>query len=174
MTDVKATANEEELSLFKVFLDIEGAPDTNNPNLPYSPTVRPIRVMLLSYPKNGAWEVSMALVQGPKVHASTGNLTKRNYDSTFVNPMDPDAETPEWLLAICRKWQKHLNGDSPLAQFQIYAHDAFLVCERCDTNVTFHVEDPRLADFTEAAGSHVCDPERVTAQAATAYPYIES
>lgn len=48
MTDVKTCINDKELSLFKVFLDVEGAPDTHNPNLPGSPTVRPAQVMLMS------------------------------------------------------------------------------------------------------------------------------
>lgn len=166
VADVRVSINEEELSFLRLMLDVEGAPDAHNPNLPGSPTVRPVHVLMQAFPKGDVWEVGIAIVRGSKVHSSTGNLTKRHYDATFVNPMEDGAETPGWLLRICQQWLMRLNGPSGMLAFQLYANAAHLVCERCDTNVTYGDEDPRLASLNEAAEAHVCDPQRVAAEAA--------
>lgn len=53
-----------------------------------------------------------------------------------------------------------------LPDFQIYTFSdasATVVCERCDTNVTHGDTDPRLYSLVEAAGQHMCDPEREAA-----------
>lgn len=172
---VRATINEDRLSEFKVVLDLEDAPEVQNPNLPGSPTVRPQAAVILAYPREGGgWEVSLINAIGPRVYEATGRLTKRDFNVAFVNPMDEDSLTPGWLLEIATRWENRLNGVSLFAPFQVYAHEAFLVCERCDTNVTFKVEDPRLTDLTEAAQAHSCDPARVTAEAADGNPFAQS
>lgn len=156
MSDVKVTVNEDELSILKLMLDVEDAPDTHNPNLPGSATVRPVHVLIQAFPDGQIWGIGIAIVRGPKVHASSGNTTKRLYDATFVNPLDEDSETPDWLLRICRWWQMRLNGPAGMLAFQLYASSAHLVCEVCDTNVTYGDEDPRLSSLTEAAEQHIC------------------
>lgn len=166
--DVKVSVNRDELSILKLMLDVEGAPDTHNPNLPGSPTVRPVHILLQAFPDDGVWGVGIAIVRGPKVHATTENPTKRFYDATFVNPMDEDSKTPEWLLRICQWWVMRLNGPGGMLAFQLYASAASLVCERCDANVTYGDEDPRLSSLNEAAENHVCDPARVEQNSATA------
>lgn len=158
---VKIAFNENELSVLKVVLDVEDAPDAHNPNLPGSPVVRPAHVLIQALPEGGIWTVGLAVARGPKVHASTGGLTKRHYDATFVNPLDDDSETPDWLVRICQRWLMRLNGPAGMLAFQLYASDATLVCERCDSNVTYGDEDPRLSSLNEAAEEHVCDPAEV-------------
>lgn len=159
MSDVKVTVNEDELSILKLTLDVEGAPDTHNPNLPGSPTVRPVHVLIQAFPEGQEWSVGLALVRGPKVHASSGNPTKRHYDATFVNPLEEDSQTPDWLLRICRWWAMRLNGPAGMTAFQLYASQVSMVCERCDTNLTYGDEDPKLSALGEAAEGHVCAPE---------------
>jgi hypothetical protein len=51
------------------------------------------------------------------------------------------------------------DGPDPFEGFQIYASRAAMVCERCDTNVTYGDEDPRLSSLVEAAAAHTCTPE---------------
>lgn len=108
MSDVNFTINEGHLSVFKVILDVTEVPDTENPNLPGT-LLRPQHVIVTAYPDQGIWGVSMMLVSGPKVHPTTGNLTKRNYDSPYVDPLDPESNTPEWLAKMARQWQDWLN-----------------------------------------------------------------
>lgn len=101
---------DDDMSHCRIILDAEGKPDAHNPNLPGSPTIRPKRVMILLYPADGMWECSLAQVIGPKVAASTGRVTIRNYDTTFVSVMDPDSHTPEWIFTEAVIWQNRLNG----------------------------------------------------------------
>lgn len=108
---VKATLNEERMSEFKVVLDLEDAPEVQNPNLPGSPKVQPRLVVILAYPREGGgWEVSLINAIGPRVYEATGRMTKRDFDVAFVNPMDEDSMTPGWLLEIALRWQNKLNG----------------------------------------------------------------
>lgn len=108
---VRATVSEDRLSELKVVLDLEDAPDVQNPNLPGSPKVRPRMAVVLAYPREGGdWELSMINVIGPRVYESTGRATKRDFDVAFINPLESDSLTPGWLLTIAMKWQNRLNG----------------------------------------------------------------
>lgn len=66
---------------------------------------------------------------------------------------------PHALYAVDRRdLAAVLNFVKNLPDFQLYASRTILVCEACDTNVTYGDEDPRLHSLVEAAGQHACDP----------------
>lgn len=94
----------------RLVFDVENQPDTENENLPGGIVVRPANVVVLMYFEDGGWRVSLVNVIGPKVHRSTGNVTKRHYEVPFMRPLDVDSLTPGWLDLICRNWENHLNG----------------------------------------------------------------
>lgn len=111
MIKAEFSLNEQEDSNLKLILDVSGAPDTYNPDLPGSPKVRPVHVVLLAYPINGAWEFTLANVIGPKVHNDSGNLTKKHYSVLFVSPLGPDSKAPDWIRDEIQKWQEKFNRD---------------------------------------------------------------
>jgi hypothetical protein len=100
-----------DFSMLRIALLVPpGQSDTQNPNLPGSPTIRPERLMLTLYPQDGVWVASTVQVLGPRVHAVTGNLTKRSYSTSFMNPGDPDTEAPDWVIVAAQVWEDKLNG----------------------------------------------------------------
>lgn len=110
MSEIKSSISEDRLSELKVVLDVEDAPETEHPNLPGSPVVRPRFVVILVYPRDGGgWETGLVNVVGPRVYESTGRLTKRDFEIGFVNPMEPDSGAPQWVRDVALKWQDKLN-----------------------------------------------------------------
>lgn len=114
MGDPGFKISDQELSTLKVFLDVEGKPDVANPNIPGSPTVRPQLVLVRGYMQgeNDTWDIGFIVAYGPKVNPTTGDLTKRRYDTLFNKPMDPESGAPEWIVEIARHWTKRMNGEA--------------------------------------------------------------
>lgn len=121
MTHEPLPLSKEGLSTLTVALDVPesaGWEDVTNPDLPGSPTIRPKHLMLFLYPatETDDWEVFTAKIIGPKVRASTGSLTKRNYEIPFMRPLDEDATAPDRVRAEARRWQARVNGTANLTE----------------------------------------------------------
>lgn len=108
---VRTSHSDDYLSTFRLTVDLEEAvDDVSNPNLPGSGTVRPKAFGIIAFLEDDVWNVTRAVVLGPKVSRSTGNLTKRIYEVTFVDPLGPHSTAPEWTQGLCRFWENRLNG----------------------------------------------------------------
>jgi hypothetical protein len=108
---------------WQIFLDVTGAPDTSNPEVPSAGTVRPNAIGINLFPnaQTGIWEVSTVHVHGPKV--KDGEVfTKRDYTVVFTDPLGPDSVAPIWVRKICKKWTDRANGKakSPAAERNPY------------------------------------------------------
>lgn len=112
MSDLEFTISADNLSMLRVFLDVKDKPDTANPNLPGSPTIRPQQIQVNGYIQGAddAWGISLIAVYGLKVNQQTGGLTKRRYDTTFIDPLDPESGAPEWVREIAQYWLDRMNG----------------------------------------------------------------
>ncbi len=99
-----------EHSDVRLVFDVAGKPDTENENLPGGILVRPVTVVVLMYFENKRWGVSLINVIGPKVHRSTGAVTKKHYEVPFTNPLETGSPTPNWLDLIGRAWEGQMNG----------------------------------------------------------------
>lgn len=100
-----------EHAAWQIPMDLpQGAPDTENPEVPSFGTVRPNAVGLGIMPNSeGVWEVSSVGVHGPKV--KDGKVTtKRDYSVMFMDPLGSDSVAPEWLREICQEWADRANG----------------------------------------------------------------
>ena len=111
---LKTSFAEDYLSTFRLMLVLdEDVEDVSNPTLPGSGTIRPKLLSLLAYPEEGNWVISLISVVGPKVSKAGGNLSKRNYDIPFVDPLGPHTTAPLWAQGIVRFWENRLNGRVP-------------------------------------------------------------
>ncbi|MFJ6508679.1 hypothetical protein [Streptomyces sp. NPDC091879] len=109
-------------SNWQISMDVTGAPDTTNPEVPSLGTVRPnaLGVGLFPHTETGAWEVSSVGVVGPKVR--DGQVaTKRDYTVTFMEPLGPDSVAPEWVREIAQEWTDRANGgaEKPVSSVEI-------------------------------------------------------
>jgi hypothetical protein len=98
-------------------MDVTGAPDTSNPEVPSAGTVRPSSVYLHLFPnaQTRAWEVTTVHVVGPKV--KNGEVvTKRDYTVLFADPLETNSVAPEWLREISREWTDRANSEESLPE----------------------------------------------------------
>lgn len=110
MTETEGRVTLSENSDIRLVFDVEGKPDTENENLPGGILVRPVTVVVLMYFEDKRWTVSLVNVIGPKVHRSSGAVTKRHYEVPFTSPLEAGSLTPEWLDRIGRAWENRMNG----------------------------------------------------------------
>jgi hypothetical protein len=110
---------------WQIPMDVTGAPDTSNPEVPSFGMVRPTALGLGIMPSaKGVWEVTSVGVSGPKV--KDGKVaTKRDYSVMFMDPLGPDSVAPEWVREICQEYTDKANGasagaGSPLTDQQVY------------------------------------------------------
>jgi hypothetical protein len=120
MSAVESTVRDH--SNWQISLDVTGAPDTSNPEVPSLGTVRPtaMGVGLFPHTETGVWEVSSVGVVGPKVR--DGQVaTKRDYTVTFMEPLGPDSVAPEWVREIAKEWTDRANGgaEKPVSSVEI-------------------------------------------------------
>jgi hypothetical protein len=109
---------------WQIPMDVTGAPDTSNPEVPSAGTVRPNAVGLGLFPnaQTGVWEISTVHVVGPKVKDGKVS-TKRDYTVMFTDPLGSDSVAPEWVREISREWTDRANGAGggvPLTDRQVY------------------------------------------------------
>jgi hypothetical protein len=112
-------------SNWQISMDVTGAPDTTNPEVPSLGTVRPtaLGVGLFPHMETGVWEVSSVGVVGPKVR--DGQVaTKRDYTVTFMEPLEPDSVAPEWVREIAKEWTDRANAVVSGAAPKDFSYDA--------------------------------------------------
>jgi hypothetical protein len=97
-------------AVWQIPMDVTGAPDTSNPEVPSFGMVRPTALGLGLMPNaKGVWEVTSVGVHGPKV--KDGKVaTKRDYSVMFMDPLGEDSVAPEWVREICQEWADRANG----------------------------------------------------------------
>jgi hypothetical protein len=96
---------------WQIPMDVTGAPDTLNPEVPSAGTVRPNAMGIGLFPnaQTGVWEISTVQVVGPKV--KNGEVsTKRDHTVMFTDPLGPDSVAPLWVRKICKEWVDKANG----------------------------------------------------------------